>query len=54
MSDDRCREWRFFVDDMVDFAGKVLAYTCGLGQGDFVANGLVYDATLRNLGPAQK
>ncbi|EPR42087.1 hypothetical protein dsmv_1814 [Desulfococcus multivorans DSM 2059] len=25
------REWRFYLDDMIDFAGKVLAYTHGVG-----------------------
>ena len=48
MSDASQREWRFYVDDMIDFAGKVLAYTDGLDQAGFVASGLVYDATLRN------
>ncbi|MBW2356785.1 MAG: DUF86 domain-containing protein [Deltaproteobacteria bacterium] len=49
MSDARQREWRFYLDDMIDFAGKVLAYTDGLDQAGFVASGLTYDATLRNL-----
>ena len=49
MSEPAAREWRFYVDDMIAFAGKVLAYTGGLDQQAFVANGLVYDATLRNL-----
>ena len=43
------REWRLYVDDMIGFAGKVLAYTDGLDQAAFVADGLTYDATLRNL-----
>jgi uncharacterized protein with HEPN domain len=34
---------------MIVFAEKVLAYTAGLDQNAFVANALVYDATLRNL-----
>lgn len=46
---DSVREWRFYVDDMIVFAEKVLAYTAGLDQPAFVANTLVYDATLRNL-----
>ncbi len=46
---DGMREWRFYVDDMIGFAAKVLAYTAGLDQNAFVANALVYDATLRNL-----
>jgi len=43
------REWRFYVDDMIAFAQKVLSYTNGLDQSGFVADGLTYDATLRNL-----
>jgi uncharacterized protein with HEPN domain len=43
------REWRFYLDDMIDFAEKVLAYTHGLDQAAFESNGLNYDATLRNL-----
>lgn len=53
MSDGRSnrpeREWRFYVDDMIGFAEKVLAYTEGLNREDFRRSGLVYDATLRNL-----
>ena len=49
MSDTTQREWRFYLDDMIKFAGKVLAYTDGLDQAGFVASGLSYDATLRNL-----
>ena len=49
MSDAGKREWRIYLDDMIDFAGKVLAYTDGLDQAGFVASGLNYDATLRNL-----
>jgi uncharacterized protein with HEPN domain len=49
MSDAGRREWRFYLDDMIDFAGKVLAYTNRLDQAGFVANELTYDATLRNL-----
>lgn len=43
------REWRLYLDDMVEFAGKALSYTHGLDQAGFVASGLTYDATLRNL-----
>jgi uncharacterized protein with HEPN domain len=46
---DGVREWRFYIDDMIAFAEKVLAYTAGLDQPGFVANTLVYDATLRNI-----
>lgn len=49
MSEANEREWYFYLDDMLDFAAKVLAYTAGLDQAGFVASGLAYDATLRNL-----
>ena len=43
------REWRFYLDDMIGFAERVLAYTEGLDQARFEASGLNYDATVRNL-----
>lgn len=43
------REWSFYLDDMIDFAEKALAYTNGLDQHRFVVSGLNYDATIRNL-----
>jgi uncharacterized protein with HEPN domain len=49
MSDPRKREWRFYLDDMIEFAKKVLTYTEAFDQSSFVASGLTYDATLRNL-----
>jgi len=50
MSEHRSqREWRFYIDDMIGFAEKVLAYTEGLNQEDFIEHDLTYDATLRNL-----
>ena len=49
MSEPVGREWRFYIDDMIAFAEKVVAYTNGLDQQAFVASSLVYDATLRNL-----
>jgi uncharacterized protein with HEPN domain len=49
MYDPANREWRFYLDDMIEFSRKVLAYTDGLDQAGFVASGLIYDATLRNL-----
>lgn len=49
MSDSAQREWRFYLDDMIGFAEKVAAYTNGLDQATFIASGLNYDATLRNL-----
>lgn len=49
MSEGSQRQWRFYLDDMTEFAEKVLAYTDGLDQESFVASGITYDATLRNL-----
>ncbi len=49
MSEATPRAWRFYLDDMIAFAEKVLAYTAGLDQATFVTSDVVYDATLRNL-----
>lgn len=49
MSKGTEREWRFYLDDMIGFAEKVIAYTDGLDQVRFVDSGLNYDATIRNL-----
>lgn len=43
------REWRFYVNDMIEFAEKVQLFTDGMDQGAFVSDALTYDATLRNL-----
>lgn len=43
------RDWRLYVDDMISFAEKVLAYTEGFDQSRFESSGLNYDATVRNL-----
>ncbi len=32
MSDSIQREWRFYLDDMIGFTEKVLAYTEGLNK----------------------
>ena len=37
------------MEDIIEFALKVQSYTSGLDQADFIANGMTYDATLRNL-----
>ena len=49
MSEGRERDWRFYVDDMIGCAEKVVTYTMGLDQARFAGSGLNYDATLRNL-----
>lgn len=43
------REWRFYLDDMIGSAEKVVTYTHGLDQAGFVSSGLNYDAAVRNL-----
>jgi uncharacterized protein with HEPN domain len=43
------REWRFYINDMLNFAYNVSAYTEGFTQQEFVDTGLNYDATIRNL-----
>ena len=43
------REWQFYVQDMIGFADRVLAYTQGFDQQRLIASGINYDAALRNL-----
>ena len=43
------REWRFYIEDMIGFAEKVLAYTEGMDQTTFTDRGMTHDAVLRNL-----
>ncbi len=43
------REWQFYLEDMCKFARNVLTYTQELDQATFIASGLNYDATLRNM-----
>jgi len=43
------REWRFYLRDMLGFCEKVLAFTQGLEQAQFVSDAMRFDATLRNL-----
>jgi uncharacterized protein with HEPN domain len=40
MSDACLREWRFYLEDMIEFGEKVLAYTDGYDQECFVENGV--------------
>ena len=49
MSDSAQREWRFYINDMIGFAEKVIDYSHGMDQDGFVRSGLNYDATVRNL-----
>ena len=41
--------WHLYAGDMIGFAEKVLAYTSEMDKAAFVADSLVYDATLRNM-----
>ncbi|HHL45439.1 MAG TPA: DUF86 domain-containing protein [Gammaproteobacteria bacterium] len=43
------RAWSFYIDDMIGFAEKVLAYTQGMDQHSFCDSGITYDAVMRNL-----
>lgn len=43
------RDWRPYVQDMVEFAERVAAYVEGLDQQAFTADQRTYDATLRNI-----
>ena len=43
------RSWQLYIRDMIEFSSKVLSYTERLDQEGFIAETLVYDATLRNL-----
>jgi len=49
VSDKSGREWYFYLDDMISFSEKVIAYSEGLDQAGFIASGLNYDAVVRNL-----
>lgn len=43
------RVWGFYLEDMINFSEKVLAYTAGLDQESFQVDEKAYDATLRKL-----
>ena len=43
------REVRLYVQDMVSFCDRVLRYSAGLTQAEFISDAMRYDATLRNL-----
>ncbi len=38
MSDAAQRAWRFYLNDMIGFTEKVIAYTDGLDQMEFIAS----------------
>ena len=43
------REWRFYLDDMTQFAERVIAYSEGMSRQDFESNNLTFDAIARNI-----
>ena len=43
------REWRFYVQDMLEFGERAVSFTDGLDLDAFVADTRTYDATLRNV-----
>ena len=43
------RDWKLYVEDMIEFSRRVLSYVEGLDQEQFEKNLLVYDATVRNI-----
>jgi uncharacterized protein with HEPN domain len=43
------REWRFYLNNMIEFANRVLEYTDGYTQEDFEQDRRTYNATLRNI-----
>ena len=45
----RNREWRFYIQDMIDFCEKARSYTSGMSFDAFLADALTYDATLLNI-----
>ena len=47
--DQEPRSWLLYIGDMIEFGEKALSYTHDMDQDTFVADGLTYDATLRNL-----
>lgn len=43
------RDPEIILQDILDSAAKVASYTNGMAQGEFEANGMAYDAVIRNL-----
>ena len=48
-SDGEAFDWRPYVQDMLVFGERVVAYVEGLDQEAFTADQRTYDATLRNI-----
>jgi uncharacterized protein with HEPN domain len=43
------REWRFFLQDMLDCCRKIETFVSGMTQEQFVKDERTYDAVVRNL-----
>ena len=43
------RDWRLYVQDMMQFAQRISAYSKGMDRDDFIADTRTYDAVLRNI-----
>jgi len=43
------REWRFYLEDLIEFCERIRRYTAGLTRETFETDTLRYDATLRNI-----
>ncbi|MBL6983626.1 MAG: DUF86 domain-containing protein [Anaerolineales bacterium] len=43
------REFRFYLEDILEACRRIKLYTDGLSFDQFVENNLVYDAVLRNI-----
>lgn len=44
------RNWRLYIEYMVECGERVLSYAVGFNRDTFVADGRTYDAILRNIG----
>ncbi len=47
--DVETRDWRLYVQDMIEFAEQAVVYAEGMDQRAFTADRRTYDATLRNI-----
>ena len=43
------RDWRLFLNDILEACRRARRYAAGLDQAGLVANEMTYDAVLRNL-----
>lgn len=43
------RDWMLFLEDIIQSCEKITRYTAGMKKDSFLAEGVVFDAVLRNL-----